>query len=381
VPSPEVAGTGPPPQAAGSGPPKVPRPRAAQPGPAQPAGAQPSTARLPAAEPGAADPHQARPAEPGWGTVIATTLRLWTARRLASPRVRVLLAFVIAAIVLVAAAIPIIASRGASGSGRPRPGQSGSPSSGGAGSALAAAATRTQAAGWVAQQINGDAVVACDLAMCGALQAAGVPGGRLLVLQPSQGDPLGSEVLIATAAVRSQFGSRLTSVYAPIVLASFGSGADQIQVRVIAPDGAAAYRSGLAADAAARRTAGAEVLANTNIQVASAARGQLATGQVDPRLLLTIVTLAHMYPVQIISFGRTASGASPGVPLRSAEIAGAVPAHRHQPVSLQVLRAFLGAQRTPYRPSAVSTVRLGSRTVLDIEYPAPTPLGLLGSHG
>jgi hypothetical protein len=295
--------------------------------------------------------------------------------------VRVALAFVIAAVVLVVAAIPIISSRDNSGGSHPGPGQSAPQTTRGATGVLAAAAVRRQAAAWVARQINGDAVVACDPAMCGALQTAGVPAGRLIVLQPSQGDPLGSEVLIATAAVRSQFGSRLTSVYAPVVLASFGSGADQIQVRVIAPDGAAAYRSGLAADVAARKRAGAELLGNTNIQVSATARAQLAAGQVDPRLLFVIVTMAHAYPVQIISFGRTASGASPGVPLRSAEIAGAVPAHRHKPVSLQVLRAFLSAQRTPYRPSAVSTVRLGSRTVLDVEYPAPTPLGLLGSHG
>jgi hypothetical protein len=123
------------------------------------------------------------------------------------------------------------------------------------------------------------------------------------------------------------------------------------------------------------------VLHNANIKVAAAAQGQLTAGQVDSRLLLMIVTLAHSYAIQIISFGRPASGASPGVPLRSAEIAGAVPAHGHRPVSLQVLRAFLSAQRTPYRPSAVITMRLGSRTVLDVEYPAPTPLGLLGSRG
>jgi hypothetical protein len=293
--------------------------------------------------------------------------------------VRVALAVVVAAVVA-AVAIPAILSHGSTG-GSPRPSPSGSPAQGGVSGVVAAAGVRRHAATWVAQQVSGDAVVACDPAMCGALQAAGVPVGRLLVLQPSQGDPLGSEVLIATAAVRSQFGSRLGGVYAPVVLASFGSGADQIQVRVVAPDGAAAYRAAFAADVAARKSAGAAVLGNANIEIAPAARSQLAAGQVDARLLLTVVALAHSYPVQIISFGQPASGATPGVPLRSAEIAGAAPAHGHRSVSLQILRAFLSAQRTPYRPSAVTTVRLGPRTVLDVEYPAPTPLGLLGSHG
>jgi len=307
-------------------------------------------------------------------------VRLWTSRRLASPKARVTLAFVLTAIVLAWVAIAAVMSWGTTAGG-PRPSPSGSQAHGGAAGVVAAATVRRQAAAWVAQQVSADAVLACDPAMCGALQAAGVPDGRLLVLQPSQGDPLGSEVLIATAAVRSQFGTRLASVYAPVVLASFGSGADQIQVRVVAPDGAAAYRAAFAADVAARKSAGAAVLGNASIHIAPAVRGQIAAGHVDARLLLTIVTLAHSYPVQIISFGLPASGASPGVPLRSADIAGAAPAHGHRSVSLQVLRAFLSAQRTPYRPSAVTTARLGSRTVLDVEYPAPTPLGLLGSPG
>jgi hypothetical protein len=320
--------------------------------------------------------------EPGWGTVLATTVRLWTRRRLANPRWRAVLVIVLAAIVFAAAAVPLVLTRGSSVSGgRPGAGRSGSRSSPG-GSALAAAtAARHGAAVWVAQQVNTAAVVACDPAMCGALQAAHVPAGRLLVLRPGQGDPLGSDVLVATAALRSQFGSRLTSVYAPVALASFGSGAAQIQIRVIAPDGAAAYLSQLAADVAARKSSGAQILHNPQIHASPAARGQLAAGQVDPRLLGMLVTLSGQYPVDIVSFGGSpGSSVSAAAPLRSAEITGAAPSGG-RPASVQALRAFLGAQRPPYRPSAVTTVRLGSRTVLRVEYGAPTPLALLGSHG
>ena len=86
------------------------------------------------------------------------------------------------------------------------------------------------------------------------------------MLGPGQGDPLGSDILVATAAVRSQFGSRLASVYAPVVVAAFGTGAARIDVRVEAPDGAAAYRAGLAADVAARKAAGAQILRNAAIE-------------------------------------------------------------------------------------------------------------------
>jgi hypothetical protein len=285
-----------------------------------------------------------------------------------------------AVILFAAAAAAIILSSGTVGGSQQRASWGAAHVRGGGSGAATAAAVRKQAAVWVARQVNGDVIVSCDPAMCAALQAAGVAAGRLLALGPGQGDPLGSEVLIATPAVRSQFGGRLGSVYAPAVLASFGSGTTRIEIRVVAPDGAAAYLAGLAADAAARKAAGAAVLGNSAIHTSPAARSQLAAGRVDSRLLLTVVTLAHTYPIDIISFGSPARGASAGMPLRSAEIACAAPAPGHWPTSLQALRTFFSAQRTPYRP-AVTTVRLGRRTVLDVEYPAPTPLGLLGSQG
>jgi hypothetical protein len=320
-----------------------------------------------------------RPPQPSWGTVLATTARLWTKRRLANPKTRVAVVLVLAAIVFLGAAVPLALSGGVFHS-HEETSKGGSQTGLGAAGAFTAAAVRHQAAVWVAQQVSGDVVVACDPAMCGALQAAGVAAGRLLVLRPGQGDPLGSEILLVTAAVRSQFGSRLTSVYAPIVLAAFGSGSARIEVRVVAPDGTKAYLTQLAADVAARRSAGAALLHNSSIRVAPAARRELTAGQVDPRLLLMVVTLSHAYPVGIVSFGGQASGASAGVPLRSAEITGA-PAPGHRPASMRVLRHFLNAQRTPYRPATVTTVRLGSRTALDVEYPAPSPFGLLGSRG
>ena len=64
-------------------------------------------------------------------------------------------------------------------------------------------------------------------------------------------------MVLATAAVRGMFGSRLADVYAPDVLASFGTGQARVDVRIVAPDGALAYRASLTADVAARQAAGA----------------------------------------------------------------------------------------------------------------------------
>jgi hypothetical protein len=99
-------------------------------------------------------------------------------------------------------------------------------------------------------------------------------------------------------------------------------------------------------------------------------------------LLVTLVTLAHSHPVDIISFGTSQAGASPGVPLRSAEIAGAPGPGSTPAASVQTLRSFISAQQPPYRPSAIVAVKTASRrTVLRVEYPAPSLLGLLGTHG
>ncbi|HEY6294019.1 MAG TPA: hypothetical protein VIX15_00005, partial [Streptosporangiaceae bacterium] len=128
-----------------------------------------------------------------------------------------------------------------------------------------AADVRNQTAAWVAGQISAGAIVACDPAMCSALVQHGIPAANLLVLGPESADPLGSAVVLATAAVRNMFGTRLATVYAPQTLATFGTGPSQVDVRAMAPDGAAAYRGALAADLRARRAAGAQLLANPRI--------------------------------------------------------------------------------------------------------------------
>jgi len=165
-----------------------------------------------------------------------------------------------------------------------------------------------------------------------------------------------------------------------VILAAFGSGAARIEVRAVAPHGAAAYRARLAADVQARRAAGASLLHNPGIRAAGTARAELADGQVDTRLLVTLAALSHLHPVDVLSFGRSGPGASAGVPLRSADIAGAALPGGH-PASLTSLRAFFRAQWAPYLPASLATVRVTPRrAVLRVGYRIPCPLGLLGSR-
>ena len=350
---------------------------------------------MPATRPGAvpaprqaAGPLARRPAsQPSWGVVLVTTFRLWVHRRMEKTWWRVLTTILAAVILFAAGAITIALIKGTPASNSAGTSQGSGTAQGGTqgsgGDALApVTAARRQAANWVARQVNTDEVIGCDPVMCAALEAAHIQANMLLMLGPSQPDPLGSEILLDTATLRAQFGPRLESVYAPVSLAAFGSGAARVEVRVFAPYGAHSYLADLAADVAARKLAGTEMLRNDAIHASPAASHQLIAGQVDTRLLVTLVTLAHSHPVDIISFGTSQAGASPGVPLRSAEIAGAPGPGSTPAASVQTLRSFLSAQQPPYRPSAIVAAKTASRqTVLRVEYPAPSLLGLLGTHG
>jgi hypothetical protein len=243
-----------------------------------------------------------------------------------------------------------------------------------------AAAARTAAAAWITRQVDPAAIIACDPQMCAVLQGNGIPAGRLLLLGAGNAAPLGSDLIVSTAVVREEFGSRLTSVYAPVALATFGSGSAQVTVRVVAADGSAAYQRSLQADASARRSAGAQLLRNPDVRVSPVARRELAAGQVDARLLSVIAALAAPYHLDITGFGAPTAGANPAVPLRSADISVAPAGSEGAAATLNTAKRFLLAQQSPFRPADVTTVQLaGGQAALHIEFTAPSPLGLLGA--
>jgi len=238
---------------------------------------------------------------------------------------------------------------------------------------------RVRAAVWVASQVGRNIQIACDSATCSDLAQHGFPPGSLNVLQPTAPDPYGSLLVIATAGIRSQFGSKLAAVYAPEVVASFGTGTDRIDVRLIAANGPAAFQRESRKDLLARQSSGAQLLRNPRIAASASGRAQLAAGQVDLRLLTTLAFLAGQEPLDIVDFGSIPPGASPGVPLRFADLAENDPAARMTAGAyLHALLSLVHAQQPPYVPLSVRSVRLSTgQTVLRIEFAAPSPLGLL----
>jgi hypothetical protein len=315
--------------------------------------------------------------DPSWASVAGTTLRLWWQRhtrrgRPSSRRQRGIVVLSAAVAMAVGALVTLAFARQGEQPQNASTVRSTDPSAGATSALEVAAANRNQAAAWIARQILPSALIGCDPLMCQALEAADVSASRLSVVSPSAPDPLGVEVIVATPALRSQFGPRLATVYAPLLLASFGSGNQRIDIRYLAPGGTAAFQASLASAKAARIEAGEQLLSNKNVQASAQARGALVAGNVDPRLLITLGLLAHEMPVRLVLFDDPSPGASSDVPLRGAEIGATASA------GLTAMLAFL-AQQTTYQPSQYTEARIASGQVVTMQYDAPGPLGLNGS--
>ena len=287
------------------------------------------------------------------------------ARRKGSRRGGFLVAVVLAVAVIAAAALVI-------GHVPSSPRKSGGPSL-----RRQEALAQSQAASWVASQVSKSAVVSCDQAMCAALSKDGFPAGKLLLLGPTSLPPVTSAVVVETPAVRYLFGSSLGQAWAPAVLAAFGTGTAQVAVRVMAPHGTGTYLAELTNDLTARRQYGGTLLDNNQITLSSVARQQLSAGQVDSRLVLAVASMAHDQPVDIVQFGNIGSGASPGVPLRFADMAvsAATAARMTIPNYELALSTAVSAINPQYEPTSSGTTTSDGKTVFRVAFTAPSPLG------
>jgi hypothetical protein len=336
--------------------------------------------------------------EPSWGKVLATTVSLWASRRFGRGRspARAVAVYgvtepptpssrwggvrwplVVFVLLLVILALVGLQLSGALSTNRPAqtatgPGGSAG-NSGSAGSLSAATAARNNAASWIAQQVTSSDLIACDPLMCSTLQSDGVAASRLMSMQPTSTDPLGADVVAATSSIRSQFGSRLVSEYAPELIASFGSGASQVDIRAVANFGAAAFEAKEQADLAARKAAGKQLLSN-GFRVSAQGASQIRAGLVDSRLLVTLAALQSQRPVQVSSFGDT----GPGAPVLYRQVTVVNTAGQTGTTALRADLKQVNTQRNSYLPAHAQIVRLAhGQSALRIEFGAPDQPGLL----
>jgi hypothetical protein len=251
----------------------------------------------------------------------------------------------------------------------------------GAASSLDAAAARSDAASWVAAQVSRSTMVSCDPVMCRAIASRGFPAAYLDEVLPGKVYIWASGVVVATAAVRRDFHGTLSSSYAPGIIASFGSGASQVDVRVVDPGGSASYKAAVSADQQARKVTGAQLANNPGIDAPVVARRQLRAGRVDSRVMTILAGLAATHPLLVLAFGDSGPGAGATSPLRSVELALASQvAGAGRPGSRQEIMEVLDAQQAPFHPARIALVRLADgRVAVRVEFTAPSPLGLLAS--
>jgi hypothetical protein len=331
------------------------------------------------------------PREPSWGRVLLTTVELWASRRLRrAGTARVLVA---AGLVAVVAALAALYFTGTFSQAAPSAAANSVPQSAQAAQAAASAkampsatarpsvpaasarpvtAAESAAASWIADQVSSAAVIGCSPVMCTALQAQGLSASRMVTLAPGLSDVQRADV-IATDAVYGQGQAARLQQYAPGLVASFGSGRAQVEVRAVAPKGAAAYQSAVRADRSARESAGAQLLRNSNLAFSPAESAQLRAGEVDTRLLATLAELSTQVKLRVVAFG----GASPGVaPLFRAVTLGA--AGGNPGSSLGTALSMVSTQEGAYRPMRATLLKSGAGLAeLVIQFASPSPLGLL----
>ncbi len=309
-------------------------------------------------------------AQPSWGRVLASTVKLAVSRRLRAAGLRRRASgsrpghagrrWRFAALVLALAGAAVVVLWLAGGLAGTASRAARVPAAG-PGLPSLAAGVQARAAAWIAGQVSGDAIIACDPGMCAALQEQGVAAGRLMPLRSAAASPRGASVL----AISPPAGGQLAGRYAPALIARFGSGGDRVEVRAVEPGGVSAYRAALRADLAARRAAGFQLLRNSHIRFTGPGAAQLRAGDVDTRLLATLAALASQYSFRVTGFG----DASPGVPVLFREV-GMTGVGGGLAAALAMIRA----QDPPYLPAHAAAV---GQTGLSIEFAAPGPLGLL----
>jgi len=181
--------------------------------------------------------------------------------------------------------------------------------------------------------------------------------------------------VVSTAAVRAQLRDRLATVWAPAIIAAFGSGNAKIEIRLEYPGGAKSYNAVQGKYLRARRLRDDQLLINTSVKLSPVARAQLRSGNIDPRLPELIAIMVHYHPVQIVGFGGRSPGGGPASLLRSMDLATAnPPAHLTSSAYISWMRSFASQQRSQYH-SALNQVTLpGGQAVLQIGFGAPSPL-------
>jgi hypothetical protein len=161
-------------------------------------------------------------------------------------------------------------------------------------------------------------------------------------------------------------------------LALFTGDGHRAEIREIFPEDVAAARAALVADRAARVEAAADLVKNSRVHLAPAARVALLAGSVDSRVLIALAGVTGKHAVDVAGFPVHPGEATTGVPRRAVRITAVDgrPVHPDDSGTNDV-QTYLMSQVPPYRPDALPIAREGRVRTLTISFRAPSPIGLL----
>jgi hypothetical protein len=227
------------------------------------------------------------------------------------------------------------------------------------------------AASWIAAQVTTGAKIVCDAAMCGYLTAAGLTTSQEEVLRTGGG--MTAALVVDTPQARALAGAFVVA-QAPEVIASFGTGPEEVAVRIERPGGPTGFHTAAQRAIAASGRGGRLLTANSRLHLSGTARQTLVSGRVDSRLLTVLKRLLAVGPVFVTGFDDASPGAGWPALLRSVSIDGLVQGAGSIQVSdLSAVLKLLGALRLP-PPPRLRQGHSHGQLVLTIEVPAPSPL-------
>jgi hypothetical protein len=229
--------------------------------------------------------------------------------------------------------------------------------------------TVARAETWMTAELPAAARVGVDSAVFSDIAGAGRP--TVSVLASGWTDWHSDTHILSTPELRNEAARDpvvSSALQSSLPVAVFGVGAERVEVRQVAVDGAAAMMRRWQKDVTNRAVGGAGLLRNPQVLEDSASRAVLLRGGLDLRAVVLVGLLAAKSDVRIMDIASNPNEAAARMPARRVRIAIAHAA--------SALAAVLAMLPSAYRPSSVTVLPGGQR---ELAWPvAVAPVDSLG---